>query len=80
VEDGGTGYLVPAEDAGALAERIGRLVLDPGLASRMGAMARRRVEERFTLRAMMEQTAAVYDEVLTESGNRVRELGTRIVR
>lgn len=48
VVDGETGLLVPAAHPPALAERIVRLLRDPGLARRMGESGRRRVRERFT--------------------------------
>ena len=37
---GQTGFLVPAEDAGALAQAMGRFLDDPGLAARMGVAGR----------------------------------------
>ncbi len=48
VVDGETGLLVPAAHPPALAERIVRLLRDPGLARRLGESGRRRVRERFT--------------------------------
>lgn len=48
VDDGVTGYLVPPSDPEALGERLRRLLDDPELAARMGAAARRRIEELFT--------------------------------
>jgi len=50
VQDGETGFLVPYEDVGAMAQAIERLLKDPGLAGRMGEAARRRVEELFSVR------------------------------
>jgi glycosyltransferase involved in cell wall biosynthesis len=43
VEDGVTGLLVPPGDPDRLAEAIGRLLTDPGLAARLGTAARARV-------------------------------------
>lgn len=43
VEDGQTGLLVPAANAGALSEAIVRLAGEPALRSRMGAAARSRI-------------------------------------
>jgi D-inositol-3-phosphate glycosyltransferase len=39
VKDGETGYLVPARDAGAFADRIGRLLQSPALVARLGGAA-----------------------------------------
>lgn len=49
VVEGETGLLVPAGDAGALAEALRRLVEDPALRGRVGAAARERVLEHFDL-------------------------------
>ena len=48
---GRTGYLVPAGDPGALAERIGRLLADPELRRRMGEAGRALVRKQFTFEA-----------------------------
>ena len=49
VEDGGSGFLVEVRSPEALAERLERLVLDPGLARSMGHRGRKRYEESFTV-------------------------------
>ena len=64
VVDGETGFLVPSQDAGALAVAIGRLLEDAGLRRRFGAAGRRRFESFFTNERMTAATAAVYDELL----------------
>lgn len=46
-EDSG-GLVVPREDAGALAEALGRLIASPAEASRLGARGRREIERRFS--------------------------------
>jgi glycosyltransferase involved in cell wall biosynthesis len=58
------GVLVPPGDAGALATAIARLLADPAERERLGAAARRRVDERFTWRAVARQTAAYYETVV----------------
>ena len=47
VEEGGTGWLVPAEAPDALADALAAALADPAEASRRGAAGRRRVDERF---------------------------------
>lgn len=49
VVDGETGLVVPERDPEALAEAIGRLIDDPGLALRLGARAREHVARTFAL-------------------------------
>jgi glycosyltransferase involved in cell wall biosynthesis len=69
-----TGLLVPPRDDRALAEAMLRLLKDQPLRQRMGTAGRARVSERFTAERMVEQTAAVYAQVVAEGRHRA---GTR---
>jgi glycosyltransferase involved in cell wall biosynthesis len=60
VVDGITGLLVPRGDARRLAGAMAGLVRSPGRRARMGAAARQRYEDAFTLDAMVEETLRVY--------------------
>jgi glycosyltransferase involved in cell wall biosynthesis len=51
IQEGVTGYLVPARDPHALADRISALVASPDLRRAFGTAARARVESEFSLRA-----------------------------
>lgn len=64
VEDGHTGCLVPGGDVRTLAAAIACLLADAPARQRLGAAARRRAEAAFSLDAMIEATAAVYDRCL----------------
>jgi glycosyltransferase involved in cell wall biosynthesis len=78
VVHGETGFLVPVarqdeppfepvrpdEFAGDLARSINALLADPVLGRRMGAGGRRRVEERFSWRAVAERTLDLYRTLL----------------
>jgi glycosyltransferase involved in cell wall biosynthesis len=66
VRDGTEGLLVPAGDAAALAEALARVLTDDALRARLGAAARRRVDEAFHVDRMVEETLAVYRECLAE--------------
>jgi rhamnosyl/mannosyltransferase len=57
---GETGLVVPARQAGALAEAVNRLLADPALRARFGEAGRRRVEREFTRGRMVERVAEVY--------------------
>jgi glycosyltransferase involved in cell wall biosynthesis len=63
VADGENGYLVPAGDSAALAERLGSLLADPALRRRMGDRGRRRAVERFDRAAVLERMFGVYADV-----------------
>ncbi len=60
-----TGWLVPAGEAEALAERLAEaLALARSAREQIGKRARRHVLERFTVEAMQRRTLAVYDSLL----------------
>ena len=64
VEDGVNGFLVPFGDSAAVADRVMRLLADPALRQRLGAAARQRVLERFTVEVMVRQVADAYSALL----------------
>jgi colanic acid/amylovoran biosynthesis glycosyltransferase len=64
IDDGITGLLVPPGDSAAFAAALEVLLRDPGLASRLGAAARRKVQERFSLAGQVDQLLALWGEVL----------------
>jgi glycosyltransferase involved in cell wall biosynthesis len=65
VKDGETGLLCRPNDAVGLAEGIVRLLGDPALRSRMSEASRERHRRYFTLERMLDDTAAVFDRVMT---------------
>ena len=70
VKDGKNGFLVPAKDAGALADALEELISNPELRARMGAAGRKLVEDEFSLERVAERTLSVYRELLP------KDLGT----
>lgn len=64
VTDGTDGLLVPVRDAAALANAIGRLQDDPGLARTLGEAARAKALAMFDERIVIARTQAVYAELL----------------
>lgn len=60
VLDGETGFLVPPDDPRALAERILWCLDHPDEALRVAEEGRRRARERYSERAMVERTLALY--------------------
>jgi glycosyltransferase involved in cell wall biosynthesis len=61
--DGQTGYLVPAKDHDAMAQRIIELLQNEPLRRRMGEAALRRARERFTVERMVQGTIEVYEQI-----------------
>ena len=55
VEDGETGLLVPPGNPAALADALTRILADDALVERLASGARRRIEERFSLRQNVQQ-------------------------
>jgi len=72
VVDGETGLLTPPGDADALATALERLIRDPETAASLGAAARRRAEERFSVREHVDRLLAFWTACSTVRG------GTRI--
>src|SRR5262249_55714008 len=68
VLNGETGLVVPTRDPVALAAAIDRLLCDRALADRLGAAARRRVEERMSGAAMVAAIERLYEELAREKG------------
>jgi glycosyltransferase involved in cell wall biosynthesis len=65
VDEGVTGFLVPARDPSALADRLVAILTDDELASRMGKAARMRVEQKFTLRESVSAAERALAEVVS---------------
>jgi len=64
VRDGVTGLVVPARDAGALADALARLAQDGALRQRLGAEARREAEEIYSTQAIGRAMVTLYQQVL----------------
>lgn len=64
VEDCITGQIVPAGNPEALAQQIVQLANNPDHARRMGQLGRQRVEEKFSMNAMVSAYMGTYDRLL----------------
>ena len=68
IEDHKTGLLVPPRDSQALARAIREMLSDPAAASKMGAVGRAVVRERFTVSRMVADTTAIFDVAMQDAG------------
>jgi len=66
VADGETGLLVPARDETALADALLKLLRDPARRQAYGQAARRSMDERFDVKAMVRAIDRLYDVVWYE--------------
>ena len=67
IEEGKTGFLVPAGNPELLAERILRLLKEPSLAQAMGEQGRQKVVREFTIDRMRDQFLELYEALLAKS-------------
>jgi rhamnosyl/mannosyltransferase len=67
--DGETGYVVPPRDPAALKAAMARLLADPDLQASMGSAAMRRAGSTFTVERMIDDTLALYCDVMTTVGH-----------
>lgn len=61
VADGETGWLVPPRDSDALASALFEVLTQPELRHARGAAGRQRLEQQFTVEAMVTRTLSIYD-------------------
>ena len=60
------GLLVKHQDPTDLAEALRKLIVDPGLRTRLGQEARRTVENQDTVKDWAQKIIKVYEECLTQ--------------
>lgn len=67
IRNGETGWLVPAADAGAMAEALTALAHDPARRAAMASAARAEAEQRFTLERMVSDYLCWLDDIAATS-------------
>jgi glycosyltransferase involved in cell wall biosynthesis len=72
IEAGVTGTLVPRDDPESMAHAMRAYAEDAELCRRHGRGARRAVEEKFGMAAMVEAYMGIYDELLERNTARAR--------
>ena len=73
VRDGETGYLVPPDDPGAIAERIAHLYRHPRLMNVFRRQAIKRANDLFTWKGVADSMAVLYDDVALAGDRQRRE-------
>jgi len=68
VVDGETGFLVPFGDVRGLADKLAWLAQHPDERHQMGEAGRRRIEETFSLEAVLPQMKTIYQNELGRKG------------
>lgn len=63
VENGTNGYLIPVGDSGVLAETLISLFSNPSLCARLGASARRTIQNHFSMDAHLDKLELLYRKV-----------------
>ncbi len=71
VTNGEEGFLVPPSKPSAVVERILELLNDPIQARKMGALGRQKVDQRFSLERLTQETLRMYREVAGPGASRV---------
>jgi glycosyltransferase involved in cell wall biosynthesis len=67
VQNGVTGFVLPAKDVGACKSAVRRLLEDADLRQKMGLAGRRRVETTFSLDRVIRQTLDTYNQICPET-------------
>jgi glycosyltransferase involved in cell wall biosynthesis len=62
VKEGENGFLVENKNVAALAAAIEKLILDKPLRLRMGLASRKKAEEEFSLKSVIDKTFAIYEQ------------------
>jgi len=75
IEEGMTGFLVPAGNPALLADRILRLLKEPSLARAMGERGRQKMAREFTMDRMRDQFLELYGALLAETSARTSRNG-----
>ncbi len=66
IEQGKNGFIVPAQDPQAMAEKLSRLIENPELRKQMGKQARQIAENKYSYNTLIEKTLQVYNRVITK--------------
>jgi len=80
IQDGRSGFLVPAEHIGAIADRLGQLAADRDLRLRMGEEGREHVVPRYSVPRLVDDVDRLYQTLLQQRQPTERRVLTAIDR
>lgn len=67
IDDAVNGFLIPFNDANALADKVGALLSQPAMRKTMGENARRRIDQSFSVERVLPKMLAAYNYVLARA-------------
>jgi glycosyltransferase involved in cell wall biosynthesis len=70
VDDGATGFIVPPEDVGSIASRVGHVGSDAALRATLGERARGRALAHFNLDRLAELHLSAYEKAIAHNARR----------
>jgi len=68
IENGETGYLVPAQQPQALAAAMLKLISNPQKAAQMGRAAQLSVKDKFSINRLISETESLYQDLVANKG------------
>ena len=68
IENGETGYLVPAQQPAALAAAMLKLISNPQKAEQMGRAAQLSVKDKFSIGRLISETESLYQDLVANKG------------
>jgi len=73
VEEGKTGFLIPAEDPASLADAVLRLSKDRDLAGELGRRGRESVQQNFSVQSMVDRVILLYERLAKQKGIQLKQ-------
>jgi glycosyltransferase involved in cell wall biosynthesis len=75
IKDGENGWLIPADDVGALSSAINTLLIEENLRRSLGESARQIIIEQYALRVVADRLRSLYDSILSPGRSTERVTG-----
>ena len=79
IDEGKTGFLVPAKDPQALANRVSALLNNSEYAQRIGKSAQEKVHNLYSIEKMLQDTENIYDKLLTQKKVTIKKIKITLI-